>query len=82
MPEEKKRGDLTPNDTDASWVEFDILELEDARTRKKDPRSFSRIVCWNLCIMGPGEKGGSSYLATIVNMIILALNVAMLSYIL
>ena len=34
------------NETDQEWTQFDMMELEEARSKKKDPKSFSTIFCF------------------------------------
>ena len=34
------------NDPDQSWVDFEEMEVEEARARRRDPRSFSTIFCF------------------------------------
>jgi hypothetical protein len=34
------------HDLDKSWVDFEEMEVEEARARRKDPRSFSTIFCY------------------------------------
>jgi hypothetical protein len=36
-----------------SFEEFDIAELEDAQSRRKDPSSRSRMWCGKCCVLGP-----------------------------
>ena len=63
-----------------TWQEFDIVELEEAKQRKKDPTSFSRVICFGKCLVGPKEKNGNVYVANIVNISMIAFNTVMLSY--
>ena len=56
------------------------MELEEARSRRKDPRSFSEIFCFKQCVSGPREKSRSALVANLVNALMLAFNVLMLTY--
>ena len=38
------------------FQEFDVLELEEARSRQHDPSSRSRRFCFGSCILGPQDK--------------------------
>jgi len=51
-----------------------MFELEDARGQHKDPRSFSRIICFKSCLRGPEEHTTGPAVANIVNIIMLILN--------
>ena len=74
------QSDSQVEDEDEQWVEFDVLELEEAKQRKKDPRSFSRIICCGKCLVGPEDKNGNTYVANIVNFVMLGFNIVMISY--
>ena len=67
-------------DDDEDWVDFGVMELEEAKQRKKDPVSNSRICCWKKCLMGPKEKASSPMTANAVNFVMIAFNVLALSY--
>ena len=54
--------------------------MEEAKQRKKDPTSFSRIICCGKCLVGPKDKNGNIYVANIVNILMIALNITMVSY--
>ena len=62
------------------WVEFDMIELEEARARKKDPRSFSRICCFKKCVIGPVENSKSPIVANTLNIIMIGFNVLTATY--
>lgn len=68
------------DEDDEEWVDFGVVELEEAKQRKKDPGSFSVICCWKKCLMGPKEKSSSPKIANGVNFMMLAFNVLTLSY--
>lgn len=65
---------------EGAWVEFDMVELEQAKRRRKDPRSFSEIFCFKKCLSGPSEKSTSPKIANAVNIIMLCFNILMASY--
>lgn len=67
-------------DVDDEWVEFGVMELEEAMSRRKDPRSFSQIFCCGKCLTGPSEKNTSPYVANTINIVMILFNVLMYSY--
>ena len=67
-------------DVDDDWVEFDVMEIEEALRRKKDPRSFSEPFCFGKCLVGPPEKKTSSIVANSVNIIMIMFNIVAMTY--
>ena len=51
-----------------------MMELEEARGQKKDPRSFSRIRCFGKCLCGPEGLNSGPKVANTINFIMLVLN--------
>jgi len=45
------------------FEEFNVLELEEARSRQKDPSSRTRRICCKLCILGPSDQQGTPIIA-------------------
>ena len=76
-------GDQGPEDEkdDKSWVEFDVMEIEIAKQRKKDPRSFSQILCWGNCLLGPEDSSTSAKVANAVNIMMIGFNMLMASWV-
>mgnify|MGYP007058518994 CR=1 FL=1 len=56
------------------------MELEEAMQRRKDPRSFSQILCCKLCLTGPSEKSCSARVANVLHFMMIAFNVLTLFY--
>lgn len=67
-------------DVDNDWTEFDVMELEDAMRRRKDPRSNSQIFCCGRCLTGPSEKSTSPKVANFINLLMLAFNLLTILY--
>ena len=67
-------------DVDDDWVEFDVMEIEEALRRKKDPRSFSEPFCFRKCLVGPPEKKTSSIVANSVNILMIMFNILAMTY--
>lgn len=51
-----------------------MFELEEARGQSRDPRSFSRIMCFKQCFRGPAEFRTGPVVANVINIIMLILN--------
>lgn len=58
-----------------SWEEFNIIELEEAYALRKDPSSYSQIICFKKCLVGPQEYSCSSKVANIVHFVVIMINV-------
>ncbi len=56
------------------------MEVEEARARRKDPRSFSTILCFNKCLTGPPEKSTSPKVANAVNIVMIGFNILAMTY--
>ena len=67
-------------DTNDSWVDFGVMELEMAAQNKKDMSSKSRIKCNKRCLLGPQSKSNSAIITNILNFAMIGFNVAALTY--
>ena len=67
-------------DQDESWVDFEAMEVEEARSRRKDPRSYSTIFCFNQCLTGPSEKATGPKVANAINMMMIGFNILAMTY--
>ena len=52
-----------------------MMELEEARGQHKDPRSFTRKMCYRSCLCGPDDHMVGPIVANIVNMLMIILNI-------
>ena len=76
----EEQNQLGGEDVDDDWVEFGVVELEEAMQRRKDPRSFSEIICFKQCLVGPSEKSKAPKIANAVNILMISFNVLTISY--
>jgi len=71
---------MVSSDLEKSWVDFDAMEVEEARAKRKDPRSFSQIFCWKQCVTGPQDKSTSPKVVNAINIFMIAFNLLALTY--